>query len=209
MRILALDLSLTATGAVVVERMDEEEALCRVICRSTIKPPGRAAGESNTTWNPSRFAHFRRSLRAIARQHRPDIVVAEVTEHAYQVAGGKRSSKGIEYRAGYGLGRAIGWLDAVVHLLDVPPYEEISASEVKLRVAGAVAADKGAVKDGLKTYFHIDVDDWPDSESDALAVAVAWLRNLKQAERMREATGTTVTPLIALEQRKVRRRVTG
>lgn len=202
MRIMALDLSLTATGVVVVERMDEEEALCRVLSRATIKPPDRRKNETTGAWNARRYRRFHQSLADIILGEEPDVLVTEVTEHAYQVAGkGKKSTKGIEFRAGYGLGRAIGWLDAVCALNFDGTYEQISATEVKRRVAGGTAADKAAVKDGLKTYFHIDVDDWPDSESDALAVAVAWLRNLKHDERMVEIqSGPTTTVTQVLQQ---------
>lgn len=187
MRILALDLSLTATGLVVVDldaRLDHPVTAIRE--RTVIKTPSRRNGESDSLWNRRRYEILHNSLGAAVVSHRPEVVVTEVTEHFYHVTGGgkgKKSTKGSEYRAGYGLGRAIGWLDASMaqgygeaRMFYMAGYQQISASNVKLRVAGAQAASKAAVKDGLKTYFGLATDGWSEAEVDALAVAVAWAR---------------------------------
>lgn len=189
--IVALDLSLTATGVVVLQEALPEDRLRRPLIvrdRYTIKPKGKrqkdGISESTPSWNRQRYLEFATALQKILNGFTIDAVVTEVTEHAYHVQGGKKSSKGIEYRAGYGLGRAAGWLDAVMASHSTIPYHQITASLAKLRVCGASGANKGAVKDGLETYFGyafvtphgLGDNPWTEAEIDALAVGVGWWR---------------------------------
>lgn len=189
MRVLALDLSLTATGAVVLEVDTTLDTLGKIERHTTIKTPQRRKDQTTPDWNAVRFSYFYESLRSLMDVYKPERIITEVTEHAYQVVGGKKSSKGIEYRAGYGLGRAIGWLDGALTLYGyvrnrVLTYDEIAASQVKLRVAGSKSASKEAVKDGLATYFRLDTTGYTEAEVDALAVAAAWTRERAHDEKM-------------------------
>jgi Holliday junction resolvasome RuvABC endonuclease subunit len=193
MNILALDLSLTATGAVMLWEVPVEYRTRRpftIADHTTIKPPWRKKDERTSEWNRRRYTHFVQAILKLINNAPIDAVVTEVTEHAYQVVRGAKSTKGIEYRAGYGLGRASGWLDAVLTLyVEKVEYHQIDAGLVKLRVSGARAASKAAVKDGLRTYFGYEFDDsWDEAQIDALAVGVAWHREREQRaseERMR------------------------
>ena len=185
-RILALDLSLTHTGVVglmydlIRDRYD-------VMLRKTIKTPARAKGESDPSWNRRRLNILVEGVMSSVRLLEPHHLVVEVTKHAYpkrktKDGGVRTTTRGEEYNAGYGLGRAIGWLDAIcaVHKLT---YEEMDAGLIKLRIAGSRTASKEAAWDGLVTWAGYNLDGWTEHEKDALACGIAWVRQREGDEK--------------------------
>lgn len=187
-----MDLSLTATGAWWGNPYDPAAPHCR----DEIATPARKKGESDIDWNARRFHLFRAHLLEILALANPQLAVVEVTTHAHVALTRARgtgydrrtlSSRGIEFRAGLGLGRATGWLDGVLAgaTMRFPRFETIEAKDVKLRVAGSQAASKGAVAAKLAEVWGWTTSGWRESEIDALACAVAWVRTVEMDERER------------------------
>lgn len=188
-RLMALDLSLTATGVFVGDPEDPKASYTL----SQITTPARRLRESDSSWNSRRFKLFMDALLDLVRDHHPDLLVTEITSHAHTIttrgaganATKQATTRGMEFRAGLGLGRAIGWLDAVLYLASVygfPPMqvETIEAKDAKLRVAGARAASKDAVRHHLKMVYGWPTDAWKESQVDALAAGLGWVRTRDQ-----------------------------
>jgi len=155
------------------------------VFRTVIKTPSRRREETDADWNTRRFDVFAKGLMAILSEHQPELLLTEVTTHAFAMSGGRRSTKGIEYRAGYGLGRSRGWLDGVLLLasqLCIAPQEvvEISSARAKLRTTGNAGATKTSVRGWLEDTWRTSLKDWQEAEVDALAVATAYLREQGQ-----------------------------
>lgn len=194
-RVMGLDLSLTATGLFVGDPYTPQGSHAR----DEIGTPARRKDEADLDWNRRRYQVFCLDLWQRIRHFEPELVVVEVTSHAHQVITRKRgtpeayresTTRGLEFRAGLGLGRALGWLDATTNEMrergaSVPPFVTIEARDVKLRVAGSQAASKGAVAAKLFEVWGWMTDGWRESEIDALACAVAWLRTLEGDARER------------------------
>jgi hypothetical protein len=202
-RLVALDLSLAATG---LFSGDPEDPVA-VSIRAEIGTPSRRTAESDVCWNARRFSAFSGAVLTHLRAHPTELLVLEVTSHAHQwrTRGQVRTptSRGEEFRAGLGLGRALGWIDGVLVLASAygcAPTEvaTIEAKTVKLRVAGAEGASKAAVKDHLARVFGWDTTGWQESEVDALAVGVAYLREREyaqfEASLRQQATATRRLP---------------
>lgn len=190
MRLTALDLSLTATGLFSGDPTDPTAPFER----DEIPTPDRKPGEADVAWNARRFDRFSARLLAHLERVKPGLLVLEVTGHAHQWAtrGDRRTatSRGMEYRAGLGLGRALGWIDGAMVLAaaygHVPALvETIESKDVKLRVAGSTGASKSAVQAALRELFGWDTRDWRESEVDALAVGLAHLRQAEMVEAER------------------------
>lgn len=153
----------------------------------TIKTPARGKDQDDTAWNARRFQIFNRGLVELLYNHRPDVLAYEVTRHAFGSSRGKRSTKGIEYRAGHALGRAQGWMDAALYLASsygVAPARivEVSSFEAKLRTTGNAGASKDAVRAYLEDTYRCHLEGWADAETDALAVLTAFKRNLEDRD---------------------------
>lgn len=193
--VLALDLSLTATGMFCGDPMTPGTPHVR----DEVRTPDRRAGESDPAWNRRRYQAFCLRVGRHIRELAPEVVVVEVTSHAHQVTTRGRgtdharrvsTTRGLEFRAGLGLGRALGWLDAVCTEMaergeHAPPIAAIEAGDAKLRVAGSQAASKGAVAAKLAEVWGWTTNGWRESEIDALACAVAWVRTADMAEKER------------------------
>jgi hypothetical protein len=186
--VTALDLSLTATGLFHGDPTDPKAAYSL----AEIATPARRKDESDISWNARRYDRFSGTLLTHLVEQRPDLLVIEITSHAHQVVtrNGKReqTTRGHEFRAGLGLGRALGWIDGVLVLATahgcVPAtVETIEAKTVKLRVAGSESAPKAAVADYLRQIFGWDTTGWKESQIDALAVGVAWCREVEYAAK--------------------------
>lgn len=189
-RILALDLSLTHTGVVAI-LYDAKSDRYLVQGHETIVTPSHSKGSSTPDWNLLRYRLFSDTLVRRIDQFKPHVVVVEITKHAYPKRAMKRggvreTTRGEEYKAGYGLGRAVGWLDAVMEMSGIV-YEEMDAGLIKLRIAGSRTASKEAAKDGLKTYFGYDTEGWSEHEVDALACGIAWVRQREGDEKLARA----------------------
>lgn len=185
-RVLALDLSLTATGVWWGNPYNPGTSHGR----GEIRTPDRKRGESDLDWNARRYAAFQARLCWTMREVGPELVVVEITTHAHQIttrARGtaqerrERTTRGLEFRAGLGLGRAIGWLDGFLAsaTMETPRFVTIEARDAKLRVAGSQAASKGAVAAKLGELWGWTTDGWRESEIDALCCAVAYLRTVE------------------------------
>jgi len=72
---------------------------------------------------------------------------------------------------------------ATAHGCHPPTVETIEAKTVKLRVAGSESAPKAAVADYLRQVFGWDTTGWKESQIDALAVGVAWCREVEYAAK--------------------------
>jgi hypothetical protein len=124
---------------------------------------------------------------------RPDLLVTEISRTAHhsftRVRNGlpvrQATTKGHEFRAGAGLGRAEGWLDAVLFQAAIPGVapprvDTIEAGLAKLHVCGNQGAAKSAVKAALQDWFGWSTDGWRESQADALAVGLGYLRLAEQ-----------------------------
>jgi len=177
----ALDLSLTATGLFHGDPLDPSIPWHA----EEIATPDRKTGEGDVSWNARRFDAFSGKLLAHLEQFSPRLVVLEVTGHAHQfyTRDGERqsTSRGQEFRAGLGLGRALGWIDGTLVLAAAYGYgpartDTIEARDAKLRVTGNQGASKATVRAKLKELFGWDTADWKESEVDALAAGLGWVR---------------------------------
>lgn len=204
----ALDLSLSATG---LFHGDPENPQGRSVL-AEIATPDRRIDEDDVAWNARRFDLFSKHLLAHLRAHRPELVVIEVTGHAHQWVTRRRggqdttaqTSRGQEFRAGLGLGRALGWIDGLLVLASAygsapARVETIEARIIKLRIAGAQTASKAAVRAHLKELFGWDTAGWRESQVDALAAGLAYVRT---QERMRV---TEHLEAVAARPRRARR----
>jgi Holliday junction resolvasome RuvABC endonuclease subunit len=189
-RLIALDLSLTATGVFVGDPEDPKAPYEL----SEIKTPDRRTHESDVSWNGRRFRVFTAALIDVFERHKAPLMVVEITTHAHQrMTRGQvnvATSRGTEFRAGLGLGRAVGWLDGTLFLAEsfglvVPQTETIESKNAKLRVAGTQGASKDAVRAYLTQIFGWDLTNWKESQVDALAVGLAYLRT--EAMKAQEA----------------------
>lgn len=189
-KVLALDLSLSATGLFYGDPTDPTAPSHR----DEITTPDRREGESDVAWNARRFDHFSGKLLGHLERLKPDLLVLEVTSHAhttFTVRGQTReTSRGQEFRAGLGLGRALGWIDGVLVLAAAygtcpPQVATIEANDAKLRVAGNKTASKTAVRNKLAEAFAWRTDGWRESQVDALAAGLGWLRQAEQLDRER------------------------
>lgn len=196
-RLTALDLSLSATGLFSGDPQDPSAPFLR----AEIPTPSRRDGESDVAWNGRRFDAFSGRLLGHLQDARPELLVLEVTSHAHRSmtrdAVRVATSRGQEFRAGLGLGRALGWIDGVMVLAAAYGYgparvETIEASDAKLRVAGAQGASKAAVRAKLMELFGWRTEGWRESEVDALAVGLGWARReemLARESRLRALAG--------------------
>jgi Holliday junction resolvasome RuvABC endonuclease subunit len=177
MRVLALDLSMTSTGVALVDT-DQPAATWQ---HSTIKTGGRKKGERDVVYDLRRYDTFRATLVGVLQSFKPELVAVEVTSHSHGFAGGRRTTKGGEYRAGLFLGIAKGWLHGALAIakaygLDIPDVELLESSEVKRRITGNGAASKEAVRDFLEEQLQCHLTTWTPDEVDALAVAQTAIR---------------------------------
>jgi len=177
-RILALDLSLSATGFVVYDVQSES-----ALDRGEIKTPSRKAGQSDMLWNASRYRCFGGALLGLLNRWKPGIIVTEVSLKVFgnRLRGG-RYGAGAQYRAGQGLGRAMGWIDGVMSEASAYgccPQDVVymDVGEVKLSVAGNRTADKDAVRGSLEEQLACSLEGWKPGAVDALAVLVAYIKD--------------------------------
>jgi Holliday junction resolvasome RuvABC endonuclease subunit len=182
--IIALDLSLNATGYVVMEDDDDLIGLDQGE-HGEIKTPSRKKGQSDMLWNAARYRKFSESLLSLLVKYRPETVVMEVSTQVFssKLRTG-RYGAGAQYRAGQGLGRAMGWVDGVIAQasaygcapLDVIP---MSANKAKLGTTGNRAAKKDTVRSFLEGSYAWILDGWEPGAVDALAVLMTHLRDIK------------------------------
>jgi hypothetical protein len=192
MRLLALDLSLTATGLLVVDSAalatDDEQRARAALARMTIKTPQRLKHESLFEWNQRRFRYFLGVLEGVLK-YEADIMVTEVSSGVFNYrkteANEARYGPGVQFRAGTGLGHALGWLDAAIYAGLIPPRAfPMEVSEVKRRITGNSGATKAAVADSLKTIYGWDLTGWDEAQIDALAVAQAYIQNQEHEQKL-------------------------
>lgn len=188
MTVTALDLSLGATGLFHGDPTDPKSSF-KIL---EIATPSRRKDESDIAWNARRYDLFSGTLLTHLQEQRPNLLVIEITTHAHQwvTRDGQRTptSRGHEFRAGLGLGRAMGWVDGVLVLAQAygclpESVETIEAKTAKLRVAGGESANKAAVAESLRIIFGWDTTGWRESQIDALAVGVAWCREVEFAAK--------------------------
>jgi Holliday junction resolvasome RuvABC endonuclease subunit len=217
-RVLAVDLSLTATGL----WCGDPYAPGSVAQRREIAPSARRKGESDLAWNVRRCRTLQMGLATAIEDWQPQVVVVEITTHAHQITTRgrgtalerrERTTRGLEFRAGLGLGRALGWIDAFLMFarMTCPPFVTIEARDAKLRVAGSQAASKGAVAAKLREIWGWDTTGWKESEIDALACAVGYVRTLEYDAKERLLRGladadTAARPSVSSRPTSLRKR---
>lgn len=176
MKVLALDLSMTATGVAALDPSSSPAAWEH----RTLKPPTKRAGMSEMAYDQVRYRALAEPLVALLVAHHPDVLAVEVTRHAHQYKHGKRTTKGSEFKAGLFLGIARGWLNGAVHLASAygapqPEIVLVESSTAKRAATGNAAARKTAVRGLLAEMLALDLGDWGADEVDALAVGLAVL----------------------------------
>jgi Holliday junction resolvasome RuvABC endonuclease subunit len=190
LRVLALDLSSTATGWALLapDYHSPLDHLPREVPHGTIKTPGsRRKGEDEWSWYARRSTQFRGELQAIVLQHKPDVVVIEVSKKVFsrkdEEATSGRYGAGAQYRAGQMLGRAMGWVDAAIGM----QCQIVSSSvEVaKKAITGNGQATKDVVREFLERIYGWKLTGWTKDEVDALSIAVAHLQNQQNDARDR------------------------
>ena len=203
----ALDLSLTATGLFHGDPQDPSAPFVL----GEIATSDRRSGESDVGWNARRFDYFSGQLLAHLKLHRPDLLVLEVTSHAHTTFTSRgqtrATSRGQEFRAGLGLGRALGWVDGVLVLASAygtspTRVAVIEANDAKLRVTGNKVASKAVSRAKLKELWGWDASLWRESQVDALQAALGWVRQ-DQMEARERAILATDAPQLA--QKRYRR----
>jgi hypothetical protein len=191
-KVLALDLSLAATGVFCGDPHDPSAPYEL----SEITTPDRRTGEDDLAWSIRRYGIFYVAVLTLLDHQRPDLLVVEVSRTAHHVVTRIRdghpvrqaTSRGHEFRAGAGLGRSEGWLDAVLFQAAVQGIAPgrlavIEAGLAKLHVAGNQGASKSAVREALQHYFRWETAAWKDSQTDALAAGLGYLRLAEQRGR--------------------------
>lgn len=177
-----------------------------------IAPPDRRKGEADFDWNERRYDYFREHLLAHLMQARPHLLVIEITSHAHTsyTRDGvfRKTSGGQEFRAGLGLGHALGWIDAIK--LGARAYgcaalqvAAIEANDAKLRVTGNRTASKAIVQAKLLELFGWRTDGWRESQVDALAAGLGYLRQAAMVAAEAQVRRRAVTDAPALKARRV------
>jgi Holliday junction resolvasome RuvABC endonuclease subunit len=191
MRILALDLSLSATGFVCLAREPGPDALGPMTSTDAggygvIKTPARKQGESDWEWNRRRFDTFQLQVSQLVLTFKPDVLVVETSKKVFGNSNNDpRYSAGSQYRAGQGLGRAMGWLDATLTMYSTHGFTMVSSDveTAKRAITGKRTASKEAVKDFLERIYGWDLKTWDPNAVDALSLALAHLQITWQEQR--------------------------
>lgn len=161
MFVLGIDPGLTRTGYGLVRRGRGMEAVAAGVIRTDPDQPMAA-----------RLVELERDLAAVIAEHRPDVAAIEriFTNRNRQTA--------------IAVGRASGvaMLTAARVGLEVAEY---SPTEVKLAVAGDGAADKRAVASMVARRLALPTVAGPADVTDALAIAMCHLQQLRMPARAR------------------------
>lgn len=170
MKLLAFDLSMTATGAVLIDT----EAPAASWYHGMIKTPARKAGQADLLVDLSRFRLFLPACVSLLGTFKPDVLAVEVTRHTHHGKGAR------EFRAGLYLGIARGWLVAALELADayglvLPDIVWVESSDAKRATTGNASARKVDVRAILSERLGLDLADWTDDEVDALSVGLSVL----------------------------------
>lgn len=110
-----------------------------------------------------------------------DTAVYFVRERSVNNCIGKMAHSGTAARTG--VSEVVGIADLVAWNISSKEWEEIFPVSIKKIITGNGKADKKDVAQALKLYLK-DVDYRNDDESDAAAVAIAWLINHKQIQQI-------------------------
>lgn len=203
LRILALDLSLTHTGYVFLDRTFDEytqsrDPRVRAVAHGSIKTGARHKGESDWDWNHRRALSFINNLQRVVGASSPDVIVIEVSKKVFARKGEEATSgrygAGAQYRAGQGLGRAMGWVDAAFvgwgRGITLVSYDIETA---KRAITGNKTADKAKVRQFLEGVYGWDLKGWDPNEIDALSLGIGYLQNqfTERRDATRGLTGST------------------
>ena len=205
-RILALDLSLTHTGYAFLDRTfeaytDMGPLRLRDAAHGSIKTPSRRTGEKDWLWNRRRYLSFVTSLQHIIGETRPRVILVEVSKKVFARKGDEATSgrygAGVQYRAGQGLGRAMGWLDGALAYYPEDAFKVISydLDVAKRAITGNATADKDKVREFLEGVYGWKLKDWDQNEVDALSLGIAYLQIGHSKER--DSSRASVEDLIA------------
>lgn len=189
MTILSVDLSMSASGWVMLPGHQIQGADIDSLPRGTIRTPSRSTvkGEKETDYQWSRRRHrvFSEGMATLLNTYRPTILALETSPvvFARKEARG-RYGPGAQYRAGIGLGRALGWIDSILELSSAYGYSPqdvvtVTMHEAKLRIAGNRTAGKDTVRAKIRESFSCTLSNetWDEAEVDALAVGLAYQIN--------------------------------
>ena len=166
MRILACDFSLRRPGFAVVD-FNEETREAKVVTLSNVdnKNPGKKG-------NGQILSEIAKELRRLMIEY-PEAVL--VREKALTVV--SRSAKTLEV-----LNKVVGVSDLFAWVDRGENWAELNPKTIKLLVTGNPNATKAEVAKELPRWVG-EVDYDCDDESDAVAVAIAWLMTLKKIHK--------------------------
>ncbi len=199
-RVLALDLSLNHTGYAILTDPYEAylDRTAGTVAHGSIKTPGRRHGETDWAWNRRRSLSFQENVLHLIGAVDPTVIVVEVSKKVFARQGaeatGGRYGAGAQYRAGQGLGRAMGWLDGALNDFDAGDFE-VASSDIevaKRAITGRSNASKEAVHDFLERIYGWDLTGWDPNEVDALSLGLAHLQI--RWEEARDARRGTASP---------------
>lgn len=200
MRLVALDLSLTATGVAFLHNGWTTDQDINGCARATIKTPARKKGEDDFRWSLRRYQTFSQALLAMIGGYRPDVLVVEVSSVVFgsRLARG-RYGPGAQYRAGQGLGHALGWLDGVIAASAAYGFNPeavvfMSTSDAKASMTGNRTADKDTVRAKIEEKYVWNLKTWDEAQVDALAVALAYLKGVRTPKRATRPTSKKKPP---------------
>lgn len=207
---LGLDLSLTGTGWVLLhgtfDDYLERRSNAALFQKGVIKPRARRKDEGDWEWNRERSLSFQAQIQRVIGMYKPQVIVVEVSQKVFARKGDEATSgrfgAGAQYRAGQGLGRAMGWLDGALNDYDAGAFKVVSSSiEVaKKAITGNGQASKDNVADHLRQVYGWDLKGWDPNEIDALALALAHLQI--GAQEARDATRNLGLNALQIERRE-------
>jgi Holliday junction resolvasome RuvABC endonuclease subunit len=170
-RVLGLDLAMGTTGWCLLVRG-------RPAAHGVFHLPDRRRNEPLAEWMGRRAAALAEQVRLLLGLHRPAVVAFEYPDTYRRAWSG--GTKGREFEVSQALGRVQGFLVAAWPQIGGDArLVAVSTSEAKRTVTGRVTANKDQVRLHLALDYRWDLDGWSDDETDAGAVALAALQEVR------------------------------
>jgi crossover junction endodeoxyribonuclease RuvC len=120
---------------------------------------------------PQRLLHLYEGVRALTREHRPEVMAVEQLFHA------RNTTTSITV----GQARGVVLLAAAQ---DAIPVVEYSPMQVKQAVVGYGGATKHQIQEMVRLLLRLDTPPRPDDAADALAVAICHLHSARFTRRL-------------------------
>jgi Holliday junction resolvasome RuvABC endonuclease subunit len=150
----------------------------RPVAHGVFHLPDRRRAEPLADWMGRRAAALAEQVRLLVLTLRPEIVGFEYPDTYRRAWSG--GTKGREFEVSQALGRVQGFLVAAwPEIGQGARLVAVSTSEAKRTVTGRVTANKDQVRLHLALDYRWDLSGWSDDESDAGAVALAALQEVR------------------------------